>query len=70
MGEIIPTVDYLESDRMRRKKTLWYKLEEVAEEEDQFNLLERNNNYGEDEVHIRSLPETNMVVATWMQDIS
>ena len=36
---------------------------------DQFALLKRKNIYNEDEVENNSLPEENMVLATWINDL-
>jgi hypothetical protein len=35
----------------------------------QFNLIKRKNAYNEDEVEYTNLPDENMVVATWINDM-
>jgi hypothetical protein len=35
----------------------------------QVNWIKRNNNYNEDEVEIQNLPEENLIVASWINDL-
>lgn len=55
--------------RMQQKhQTLKKKLAEVAEF-DQYNLFKRKNIYNEDDTEFPTLPEENMIVATWINDL-
>ena len=55
--------------RLKQKQTTVKNKLNQMQEFNQYNLFKRKNNYNEDDGDFGQLPEENMIVATWINDL-